>query len=136
MWGVLTPAIDLWSFGSPGGLPSPNFGSVSFILTLSQSRVAIGRWWLPSSPGRGESCESVFVHGESVHQKCSNYALSNLLSSLCRSVWVIDLLVTLPSPHLGAPTRPSTPQSFVSQGARPNSFYFPCFHLWTCSWVH
>jgi len=40
MRGVLTPAIELWNFGSPEGLPSPNFGSVSFILTLFQSRVA------------------------------------------------------------------------------------------------
>jgi hypothetical protein len=33
-WGVLTPAIELWSFGSLGGLLSPHFGSVNFILTL------------------------------------------------------------------------------------------------------
>jgi hypothetical protein len=38
--GVLTPVIKLWSFGSPGGVPSPNFRSVSFIFTHSQSRVA------------------------------------------------------------------------------------------------
>jgi hypothetical protein len=36
MWGVLTLAILLWSFGSPGGLPSPHFGSVNVILTLFQ----------------------------------------------------------------------------------------------------
>jgi hypothetical protein len=40
MRGVLTPIIELWSFESPNGLPSPHFGSVSLILTLSQSRVA------------------------------------------------------------------------------------------------
>jgi hypothetical protein len=40
--------------------------------------------------------------------KCFNYALTNLLFGLCRSMWVINLLVNLPSPHLGAPTRPST----------------------------
>jgi hypothetical protein len=39
MWGVLTPAIELWKFKSPKGLPSPHFGSVSLILTLSQNRV-------------------------------------------------------------------------------------------------
>jgi len=39
MQGVLTPTIELWNFRSHGGLPSPHFGSVSFILTLSQSRV-------------------------------------------------------------------------------------------------
>jgi hypothetical protein len=37
MRGVLTPTIELWSFESP---PSPHFGSVSLVLTLSQSRVA------------------------------------------------------------------------------------------------
>jgi len=40
MQGVLTPAIELWNFGSPWGLPSAHFGSVSLIFTLSQSRVA------------------------------------------------------------------------------------------------
>jgi hypothetical protein len=30
----LTPAIELWVFGSPGGFQLPTFGSVSFILTL------------------------------------------------------------------------------------------------------
>jgi hypothetical protein len=29
MWGVLTPTIEFWIFGSLGGLPSPIFGSVS-----------------------------------------------------------------------------------------------------------
>jgi len=45
------------------------------------------------------SCEFMFTHGLFVHQKCSNYALTNLLFGLCRSVWVIDLLITLPNPH-------------------------------------
>jgi hypothetical protein len=40
MRGVLTPKIELWSFGSLGGLPNPHFGSVNFILTLSQDKVA------------------------------------------------------------------------------------------------
>ncbi len=39
MQGVLTPAIKLLVFESPGGLQVPNFGSVSFILTLGQSGV-------------------------------------------------------------------------------------------------
>jgi hypothetical protein len=30
-----------------------------------------GRWWLPSSPGRGESSESKVAHGLSQHQKCA-----------------------------------------------------------------
>jgi hypothetical protein len=32
----LTPAIKLWSFKSPRGLPSPHFGSVSVIFTFFQ----------------------------------------------------------------------------------------------------
>jgi hypothetical protein len=40
MRGVLIPAIKLYSFGSFGGLPSPHFESVSFIVTISQGRVA------------------------------------------------------------------------------------------------
>jgi hypothetical protein len=30
--------------------------------------------------------------------KCSNYALTNLFFGLCRSMWVIEFLVNLPSP--------------------------------------
>jgi hypothetical protein len=41
--GVLPLAIELSKFESPGGLQIPNFGSVSFILTLGQSGVATGR---------------------------------------------------------------------------------------------
>ncbi len=40
--------------------------------------------------------------------KCSNYALTNLLFSLCRSVWVIESLVNLTSPHPKVPACPST----------------------------
>jgi hypothetical protein len=30
-----------------------------------------GRWWLPPSSGRGESCESISARGSSQHQGCS-----------------------------------------------------------------
>jgi hypothetical protein len=36
MRSVLTPTIEFWSVGSPDGLPSPHFGSVSVILPLFQ----------------------------------------------------------------------------------------------------
>jgi hypothetical protein len=39
----------------------------------------------PPSLGHGEFCESVFARGSSMHQKWSNYALTNLFS-LCRFV--------------------------------------------------
>jgi hypothetical protein len=44
------------------------------------------RWWLPPSPDHGESCESMFARGSSMHQKCYNYALTNFLFGLCKSV--------------------------------------------------
>jgi hypothetical protein len=43
-WGVLTPAIELWSFGSPGGLQVPTFGSASFIFTL------VSKWGCDKEP--------------------------------------------------------------------------------------
>jgi hypothetical protein len=62
----------------------------------------------PLNPGCVESCESVFACGLSMHQKCSNYALTNLLFGLCKFMWIIELLVILPNPHPGAPAHPST----------------------------
>jgi hypothetical protein len=45
-----------------------------------------GKVVVPSSLGRGESCEFEFARGSFKHQKCSNYALTNLLFSLCKFV--------------------------------------------------
>jgi hypothetical protein len=78
-----------------------------------------GRWWLPPSPGCGESCESLFVCGLFVHDRCSSYTLTDLLFGLCKYVWVIDLLINLPSFHLGAPTCPSTPEVLRARECTP-----------------
>ncbi len=43
-----------------------------------------------------------------VAHPCTNYALTTLLFSLCRFVWIIDLLVTRPSPHPKVLACPST----------------------------
>jgi hypothetical protein len=67
--------------------------------------------------------------------KCSNYALTNLLFSLCRSMWVISLLVTHLSPNPRTPARPSTPKMLWTREYAP----IPspsCFHFWTHSWIH
>jgi len=56
-----------------------------------------GTWWLPPSPGHGESCESVFAHGSFVHQKCYDFALTNLLFGLCKSVWITKPFVVHPN---------------------------------------
>ncbi len=68
----------------------------------------------------------MFAHGLSMHQRRSNYALTNLLFGFYRSMWIIDLLVTRPSPH---PSTPFYPCSVASQGMCPNSLSFHCFHL-------
>jgi hypothetical protein len=51
----------------------------------------------------------MFTRGSSVHQKRSNYALTNLLFGLCRFIWIINV-VTLPIPHPGTPAYPFTPK--------------------------
>ncbi len=78
-----------------------------------------GRWWLPPNSGRGESCESMFARGSSVHQKCSNYALTNLFFGLCKSMWVIDLLVILPSPYPKALAHHFTPKMLRTRKRTP-----------------
>jgi len=47
------------------------------------------------------------------------YALTNLLFGLCRSVWIIELLVNLPSPHFGALARPFTPKVLWAKERTP-----------------
>jgi len=69
-----------------------------------------GEGGLPPSSNRGEFYESVSTCDSSVHQKCSNYELINLLFDLCRSVRIIDLLFTRSNPHLGPLARLSTPE--------------------------
>jgi hypothetical protein len=102
----------------------------------AQRTLSGGRWWLPPSPGHCESCESVFARGSSVHQKCYNYALTNLLFGLCKSVWIIDPLVTHPSPHPEAPTCPSTLEVLQAKKRTPTPYPSIVFHLWTCNWVY
>ncbi len=70
----------------------------------------------------GESCESVFARGSSMHQKCSYYALNNLLFSLCKFVWIIDSLVTCLSPHPRALASPSTPEMLWTKEHTPTPY--------------
>jgi len=89
-----------------------------------------GRWWLPPSLGHGEFCEYVFACGLYVHQKCPNYALTNLLFGLCKLVWIIDPLVIRLSPHPEAITRLSTPEMLRTRECTP--IYYPSiiFTFW------
>jgi hypothetical protein len=60
----------------------------------------------PPSLGHGESYEYVYAHGLTMHKNCSNYALTNLLFSLCKYVGIINLLVICFNLHLGALSHP------------------------------
>jgi len=71
--------------------------------------------------------------GSSMHQKGVNYALTNWWFGLCRSMWIIELLVNLPSTHPIAPTRPST---FKVLRAKERTQLLFLLHLWTWNWVH
>ncbi len=95
--------------------PHLNFGNVGTKWHLSASPMAMHIVYykgegggFPPDLGRDESCEFACARGSSVHQKCFNYTLNNLLFGLCRSMWVIHLLVNLPSPHPGTLECPST----------------------------
>jgi hypothetical protein len=77
-----------------------------------------GRWWI---------LWVRVVRDSSLHQKCSNYALSNLLFRLCKSVWGIDLLVILHSSHLGIPTCPFTPKVLQTRERTPTPSPFAIF---------
>ncbi len=74
------------------------------------------RWWLPPNLGCGES---VSACGSSVHQKCFSYALINLLFGLCKFVWIIELLVNIPSPHPRVLAHPSTPEVLWTKECGP-----------------
>jgi hypothetical protein len=52
-------------------------------------------------------------------RQSSSYALTNLLFSLYRSVWVINLLVILLSPYPWAPTCPFTPEMLRARECAP-----------------
>jgi len=95
------------NFGTPKlGVPRQNdiWMQPLWLITKNIKR---GRWWLPLSLGHGESCKSMYAHCSSMHQKCSNFALTNLFG-LCRFVWIIDSLVICLSPHPRALAHPST----------------------------
>jgi hypothetical protein len=58
--------------------------------------------------------------------KCSNYAITNLLFGLCRSVWVIKLLINLPSPISELQHTPLPPKCCKIRNT-PQLFFLPMF---------
>jgi hypothetical protein len=79
--------------------------------------------------GRGESCEFVFAHDSSVHQKWSNYALTNLLFGLCKFVWIIDPLFIHLNPHPRAPAHPFTLKVLRAEEHTPTPYSSVVFTL-------
>jgi hypothetical protein len=87
----------------PQSRESPNFGNFGTPIWESRDKMPFGcgpqeeaqsilkggRWWLPPSRSRGESCESNcpwLVLTPKVLQLCTNH----LVLVLCRSMWVVD----------------------------------------------
>jgi hypothetical protein len=74
-----SPGSPTWdSFGTP---PWESREKVPFgcgSRGVTQRILYGGRWWLPSSPGRGESSESKVARGLSQHQKGAEWILTNL----------------------------------------------------------
>jgi hypothetical protein len=118
-WWGLNFFFDLTSIG---GLQKKLWASKVagvLILEISKNNIWVQALWLGiENTIRGKVMASpksrlwwvlwVCVYSWFVHApKCSNYALTNLFG-LNRSMWIIDPLVTHPSPHLEAPARPST----------------------------
>jgi hypothetical protein len=140
LWKVLNESYNfVLDFISIGGLHTKLWVSkVAGIPILGISWLSLGsprtKWHLGAGP---MAKHRVYYKGEDggfpqvravvslvspclpVHQKCSNYALTNLLFGLCRSMWIIELLVNLPSPHPGVPARPSTPEVLRARECAP-----------------
>jgi hypothetical protein len=94
-----------------------------------------GKVVFPPSLGCCEYCESVFACGSFVHQKCSNYALSDLLFCLCMSMWIIESLVTRLSPHLEALACPFTLKMMRAMECTPTPYPLVIFTL-ARGWVY
>ncbi len=130
---------------------SPNFGNFGTFnwKVPGQNDIWVHAPWLNieniirgkvvASPSLGcgefcESCEFMFAHGLSVHQKCSNYALTNLLFGLCKFLWIVDMLVTHPISHPEVPTHPSTPEVLQVKECT-QLFILALFSPWTRNWI-
>jgi hypothetical protein len=110
--------IGLQSCWSPnfGNFGTPNLG------VPGQNDIWVQAPW----PGTKNTIRGKMVASKS---KCSNYALTNSLFDLCKSVWIIDLLVIHLSLHLGAPTCPSIPEVLRVKKCAPTPYPFVVFTL-------
>jgi hypothetical protein len=101
----------------------------------STNNIIKGKVMASLSLNYGESSKFVFARGSFVHQKWTNYSLTNLLSGLCKFVWIIDPFVIRSSPHPEFQDV-TLPSKCCELKNVPNSLSFCCFHLRIKSWVY
>jgi hypothetical protein len=108
---------------------------VTGILTLAKSHLDVGpvgnhrvyykggRWWLPSSPGCGESCESELLVVHLNTKSASIMHSPTCCLVLCRSVWVNKCLsiFLVPSRSFSTPLYPSKVLQAREHAPTPNS---------------
>ncbi len=96
-------------------------GILGFLTWGFEDKMTFGCW-----PRGQVQCEFMFVYSSFVQQKCSNYALINLLYGFCRSIWVIDPLVTHPNPIPELEHAP-LPSKCCEPGNTPQLLFLPLF---------
>jgi hypothetical protein len=135
-WRIAHKVMSLQSYEGPNfgnfktHLKIPGQNAIWVLVPWPNTEYTIrGKVVASPTPGHGESCEFVFACGSSMHQKCFNYALTNLLFGLCRSMWVIELFFNLPNPHPKTLTRPSTPEMLQVKERAPTPYSSIVFTL-------
>jgi len=96
----------------------------------SIENITRGKMVVPPSLGHGEFCESVYAYGLSMHQKCSNHALTNLLFGLCRFT-CLSLVLIFISELQHAPL----PLKCYELGNVPQFFILSLFPLLDSFWI-
>ncbi len=66
-----------------------------------------------------------FIHAPKVLQLC----ITNLLFGLCRSIWIIDMLIICPNPHPRTLACPYTLKVLQIKECTPTPYYFVVFTL-------
>jgi hypothetical protein len=72
-----------------------------------------------------------FVHAPKMFKLCTNQFVVQFVQVHMNNRFVCHSS----SPHPKAPTRSFYPWSVVNERVYPNSFFFQCFHFWTCIWI-
>jgi hypothetical protein len=128
MWGVLTPTIVFWIFGSPRGLKTPIFGNVSGDLTL------------PSKWGSDMLCMTVLGIWE--RPRSNNVKrFFEPLGARPDNWWPLSFeldVLPLPIPTLEGGCGPSRQILFrcscsrlIRELSSVSAFYFVCWRDWT-----